>query len=40
MANLADYADGLITIRQALSEQGRPLQSFTEEFEASTGITS
>ena len=40
MAALADYADGLITIRHALSEQGRPLESFTQEFEASVGITS
>jgi PHD/YefM family antitoxin component YafN of YafNO toxin-antitoxin module len=40
MAELADYADSLITIRRALSEQGRSLQSFTQEFEASVGITS
>lgn len=40
MAELADYADGLITIRHALSEQGRPLESFTQEFEASMGLSS
>jgi hypothetical protein len=38
MAELADYADSLLKIRQALSEQGRSLESFTEEFEQSTGI--
>jgi PHD/YefM family antitoxin component YafN of YafNO toxin-antitoxin module len=40
MAELADYADGLITMRHALSEQGRPLESFTQEFEASVGLSS
>ena len=40
MAELADYAESRITLRRALSEQGRPLQSFTQEFEASVGITS
>lgn len=38
MAELADYADSLLKIRQALSEQGRSLESFTEEFEQSMGI--
>ncbi len=38
MAELADYADSLLNIRQALSEQGRSLESFTEEFEQSMGI--
>jgi PHD/YefM family antitoxin component YafN of YafNO toxin-antitoxin module len=40
MAELVDYAESRITLRRALSEQGRPLQSFTQEFEASAGITS
>lgn len=38
MAELADYADGLITLRQALLEQGRLLKSFTQEFEESVGL--
>lgn len=40
MVELADYAESLIKIRQAVSEQGRPLESFTQEFEASVGIMS
>lgn len=39
MAQLADYADSLMNIRQALSETGRPLEAFTAEFEAKNGIT-
>ena len=38
MAELADYADSIITIRRALSEEGRPLREFTAEFEAKHGI--
>lgn len=34
MAELADYADSILNIRQALSETGRPLSSFSKEFEA------
>jgi len=39
MAELADYAESLQNIRQALSEKGRPLQSFIAEFEAKHEIT-
>ena len=39
MAQLADYAESIQNIRQALSEQGRPLSEFTKEFEAKHGIT-
>jgi len=38
MAELADYAESIQNIRQALSEQGRPLTEFTKEFEAKHGI--
>ena len=38
MAELADYADSILNIRQALSETGRPLESFTREFEEKHGI--
>lgn len=38
MAELADYADSILNIRQAMSESGRPLSKFTEEFEARHGI--
>lgn len=38
MAELADYADSIINIRQALSEEGRPLEEFATEFEAKHGI--
>ena len=38
MAELADYADSILNIRQAMSESGRPLGKFTEEFEARHGI--
>ena len=40
MAELADYAESIIKIRQALSEQGRPLENFTKEFEQSVGLIS
>lgn len=39
MAQLADYAESLVNIRQALSEKGRPLKEFTAEFETRHGIT-
>ena len=35
---LASYADSILHIRQALSEDGRPLEKFTKEFEAQNGI--
>ena len=38
MAELADYADSILNIRQALSEKGRPLKKFTREFEDGHGI--
>ena len=38
MAELADYADSILNIRQALSEKGRPLKKFTRELEARYGI--
>ena len=39
MAKLAEYAQSIQNIRQALSETGRPLAQFTNEFEAKHGIT-
>ena len=39
MAQLADYADSIVNIRQALSEKGRPLTEFVSEFETKNGIT-
>ena len=38
MAALAEYAESVQSIRQAMSEQGRPLDEFTAEFEARHGI--
>ena len=38
MAELAQYAESLQSIRRALSEQGRALDEFTAEFEARHGI--
>jgi prevent-host-death family protein len=38
MAALADYADSILNIRQALSEEGRVLNDFTKEFESKYGI--
>lgn len=38
MATLADYADSILNIRQALTEKGRNLTDFTKEFEAKYGI--
>ena len=37
MAALAEYAESVQSIRQAMSEQGRPLDEFTAEFEARHG---
>ena len=39
MATLADYAESIQNIRQALSEQGRPLSEFSKEFEARHGVS-
>ncbi len=39
MAELANYAESIQNIRQALSEQGKPLDEFTKEFETKHGIT-
>ena len=39
MAALAEYAESVQSIRQAMSEQGRPLDEFTAEFEARHGIS-
>ena len=39
MAALAEYAGSVQSIRQAMAEQGRPLEEFTAEFEARHGIT-
>lgn len=39
LAKLADYAESIQNIRQAMSEEGRPLSEFTKEFEAKHGIT-
>lgn len=38
MAELADYADSVLHIRQALSEKARSLGAFTAEFEAKNDI--
>jgi prevent-host-death family protein len=38
MAALAEYADSIINIRNALSETGRPLEAFTKVFESKHGI--
>ena len=39
MAALAEYAESVQSIRQAMAEQGRPLEEFTAEFEARHSIT-
>ena len=39
MASMADYAESIQNIRQAMPEQGRPLDEFTTEFEARHGIS-
>ena len=38
MAELADYADSILNIRKAMTEEGRPLGEFAAEFEAKHGI--
>lgn len=38
MAALADYADSILNIRQALTEESRDLKDFTKEFETKHGI--
>ena len=39
MAALAEYAESVQSIRQAIAEQGRPLDEFTAEFEAKHSIS-
>ena len=39
MAALAEYAESVQNIRQAMSEQGRLLAEFTAEFETRHGIS-
>ena len=39
MAALADYAQSIQNIKQALKEDARPLADFTNEFELEQGIT-
>ena len=39
MATLAEYAESVNSIRQAMAERGRPLDEFTTEFEARHGIS-
>ncbi len=38
MAELAEYAESIQNIRGALSEEGRPLDQFTTDFESKHGI--
>ena len=38
MASLAEYAESIQSIRQALSEEGRPLEQFTTAFESKHGV--
>ncbi len=38
MAELADYAESIINIRVALSEESRSLDQFTADFESKHGI--
>ena len=38
MAELAEYAESMQSIRQALSEESRPLTQFTKAFESQHGI--
>ena len=38
MAGLADYAESIKNIRMALSEENRPLDQFTADFESKHGI--
>lgn len=38
MAELAEYAQSIQSIRQALTEEGRPIEQFAKEFEAKHGI--
>lgn len=38
MAELAEYAESIQSIRQALSEESRPLTQFTKTFESQHGI--
>lgn len=38
MAELADYAESLMQVKQALSEAGRPVDEFAKQFEKDNGI--
>lgn len=38
MVELAEYAESIQHIRQALAEEGRPLNQFAREFESKHGI--
>lgn len=38
MAALADYAESILNIRQAISEEGRQLGDFARDFEHKYGI--
>lgn len=38
MAALADYAESVLNIRQALAEEGRQLGDFAKDFEQKYGI--
>lgn len=38
MAELAEYAESIQSIRKAISEEGRPLDKFTTDFESRHGI--
>ena len=38
MASLAEYAESIQSMRQALSEEARPLEQFTKAFESKHGI--
>jgi prevent-host-death family protein len=39
MAELAEYAESIQTIRKALSEESRSLDDFKKEFESKLGVT-
>jgi hypothetical protein len=38
LAELAEYAESIQSIRKALTETGRPLDQFTRDFESRYGI--
>ncbi len=39
MAKLADYADSVMHLQKALTEEGKPIEAFTAQFEKKYGIT-